>query len=307
MAYKTLRRALGGAGVARVVVEATGGYERDVVKHLRAEGFEVILLQPLQVKAFARLHLRRAKSDAIDAALIAACAALMDRVGAGHDPRLEPLADALTFAEQIKENTARARTGQEKIGDPRLRRNAELRRIALVLRRDADLARRLDLILSIPDIGERTALAIVLRMPEISREQAAALAGPAPFDDDSGKRKGECHIAGGRDRLRRSLYAAALPAAFNRNQAPVALYHRLTGRGTRWTLHEACAASRPAKPVPLIDQTNLFLRPDLRSRRPSRAASLTDGQRPPPAAARGVPRVFPRGQALERCEHDSLI
>ena len=57
------------------------------------------------------------------------------------------------------------------------------------------------------------------------------MAGLAPFDDDSGKHKGERHIAGGRDRLRRSLYAAALPASFRWNAALIALYRRLIARG----------------------------------------------------------------------------
>jgi transposase len=73
-----------------------------------------------------------------------------------------------------------------------------------------------------------------LRLPELgqlSREQVAALAGLAPFDDDSGMRRGQRHIAGGRSRLRRSLYAAALPAAFRWNPALKALYARLTARG----------------------------------------------------------------------------
>ena len=68
-------------------------------------------------------------------------------------------------------------------------------------------------------------------MPElgqVSREQAASLAGLAPFVHQSGKRQGETHIGGGRSRLRRSLYAAALPAAFRWNPALVALYRRLT-------------------------------------------------------------------------------
>ena len=92
------------------------------------------------------------------------------------------------------------------------RRAAELLRIVSALRAHDDLARRLDLVLSVPGLGERTALALIVRMPElgrVSREQAAALAGLAPFDDDSGKHKGERHIAGGRRRLRRSLFAAA--------------------------------------------------------------------------------------------------
>ena len=107
-------------------------------------------------------------------------------------------------------------------------------RIVRQLRAHDDLARRLDLVLSVPGIGERTALALVIRMPElgrVSREEAAALAGLAPFDDDSGTHKGQRHIAGGRGRLRRSLFAAALPAAFRWNKALVDLYARLTARG----------------------------------------------------------------------------
>lgn len=245
--HKRLAAELRRHGVTRVGIEATGGYERAVVDRLRADGFEVVLLQPLQVKAFARLHLRRAKNDALDAALIAACTALVDPPQAPHDPRIQPLADALTFVEQVEEDLARAKTRLEKTRTPRLsriiqadikrlaaRRQAELRRTAKTLRRQADLARRLELVESIPGIGLRTALAIVLRMPEIgtlSREQAAALAGLAPFDDDSGKHKGERHIAGGRERLRHSLYAAALAASFRWNTALITLYRRLTARG----------------------------------------------------------------------------
>ena len=114
------------------------------------------------------------------------------------------------------------------------RRRAELKRIATTLRSHDDLAKRFELVLSIPGIGERTALALIIRLPElgqISREQAAALAGLAPFDDDSGKRKGQRHIAGGRTRLRRSLYAAALPACHFWNEPLKALYKRLTAAG----------------------------------------------------------------------------
>ena len=114
------------------------------------------------------------------------------------------------------------------------RRTAQIRTIAKHLRGHADLAGRLELVLSIPGIGERTALALIIRMPElgqISREEAAALAGLAPFDDDSGKYKGQRHIAGGRGRLRRSMFAAALPAAFRWNKALIALYARLRASG----------------------------------------------------------------------------
>ncbi len=235
------------AGVERAGIEASGGYERGVVAHLRQNGFAVILLQPIQVRAFARARLQRAKNDKIDAVFIAACAASIGDVRQPPDPRLDELAQYLTSIDQIDEDMARIATRLEHIRDPRLvrlakadikrlrtRRSAELARIVKQIRAHDDLARRLDLIASVPGIGEPTAVAILVRMPElgrISREEAASLAGLAPFDDDSGKHKGQRHIAGGRGRLRRMLFCAALPAAFRWNTALIALYKRLTAAG----------------------------------------------------------------------------
>jgi len=247
--WRRLAAELAGAGVHRVGIEATGGYERGVVAHLRSAGFTVLVLQPIQVRAYARLHLRRAKNDALDAGLIAACASVMEPPAIAPDERLAKLASHLTFVEQTEEDIARLKVRLEHVEDPRLRRiviadikrlkvrrAAEMARIAKALRDHEDLARRLELVLSIPGIGERTALAIVVRMPElgrISREEAAALAGLAPFDDDSGTRNGQRHIAGGRGRgrLRRSLFAAALPAAFRWNRQVAAFYQRLIANG----------------------------------------------------------------------------
>ena len=245
--WRKLAQLLSKAGVKRVGIEATGGYERGVVEHLRAAGFVVLVLQPIQVKAFGRSRLRRAKNDTLDAALIAACAASLEEVRSAPDPRLVELAEQLTFLEQIEEDIKRFKTRLEHIAEPKLRRIvlddiarlkarrlAQIRHIAKQLRAHHDLAVRLDLVMSIPGIGERTALALLVRMPElgrISREEAAALAGLAPFDNDSGQHKGQRHIAGGRARLRRSLFAAALPAAFRWNKAVMALYARLTAAG----------------------------------------------------------------------------
>jgi transposase len=245
--WRVLAANLAKAEVTRVGIEATGGYERGVVGHLRTAGFIVLMLQPMQVKAFGRVHLRRAKNDALDAALIAACAATLEQPRIAPDPRLSELAGYLTFLEQTEEDIVRFKTRLEHIDEPRLRRlvisdikrlkarkAAHTRLIAKLLRAYDDLAKRLDLVLSIPGIGERTALAIIIRMPElgqISREEAAALAGLAPFDDDSGKHKGQRHIAGGRGRLRKSMVAASLPAAFRWNKALIDLYGRLIAKG----------------------------------------------------------------------------
>jgi transposase len=86
--WRRLAAELAKVGVARVGIEATGGYERGVVGYLRAAGFTVLVLQPIQVRAFARVHLRRAKNDALDAMLIAACAVTIDPPSIEPDDRL---------------------------------------------------------------------------------------------------------------------------------------------------------------------------------------------------------------------------
>jgi transposase len=233
--------------VCRIGIEASGGYERGVVAHLRQEDFMVVVLQPLQVRAFAELTLCRAKNDRIDAALIAACTARHGGRSEPPDPRLAPLADLLTFVEQTEEDIARLKVRLEHVLETDLRqlvrndiarlqqrRTAMLAKLKVALRCHEDLARRLDLLTSIDGIGLRTALALLIRMPElgrVSREQIASLAGLAPFVHQSGQRKGQSHIGGGRQRPRKSLYAAALPAAFHWNKALVDLYRRLIAAG----------------------------------------------------------------------------
>ena len=164
------------------------------------------------------------------------------------DPRFDVLTEHLTCIEQTEEDIVLHKTRLEHITIARLRRQCvadikrlqrrrayELKRLAAALRQYDDLARRLDLVQSVPGIGERTAIALVVRMPElgqVSREEAASLVGLAPFVHQTGKRQGETHIGGGRSRLRRSLYAAALPAAFHWNPALKAFHQRLIGRKT---------------------------------------------------------------------------
>jgi transposase len=233
--------------VTRVGLEASGGYEKLAARRLRQAGFDVRVFQPAQVKALARFKLRHAKTDQLDAVLIAECTAFDEEVRAGAEPAMEALAERLTLLEQIEEDLVRAKTRREgfRLADLQARQDQEIARIKAL--RDAQLkallaevkalpeqAQRLDLLLSIPGVGSRTALAMLLRMPELgdlSREHAASLAGLAPFDDRSGKRIGQQHICGGRGRLRSSLYAAALPAAFRWNPALGRLYQRIRASG----------------------------------------------------------------------------
>ena len=233
--------------VKRVGIEASGGYERAIVLRLRHDGFVVVVFQPAQVRAYAKFQRQRAKNDRIDAALIAACTAAVKTIHAPPDARLSPLADRLTMVEQVTEDIVRHKTRRESCREERLRehwsgeiarlktvRRQALRQLIEAVREHPDLARRLDLIASIGGLGVPTALAIVLRMPEIGRldrEQVAALAGLAPYDDDSGEQSNARHIAGGRERLRNSLYCAALAAAFRWNPQIKAIYQRLTAAG----------------------------------------------------------------------------
>ena len=233
--------------VNRVGIEASGGYEQEIVAQLRRDGFEVIVFQPGQVRAYALFILQRAKNDKIDSVLIAACTTAAKKIHAPPDPRLAPLAERFTLIEQLTDQIACFKTYRESYRAPGLRQfwneeiarlnkllRAKLKQLVADIRQHADLGERLDLIESVDGVGLKTAVAILVRMPEIgrvTREQAAALVGLAPYDNDSGVYAGVRHIAGGRKRLRGSLYNAALPAAFHWNPLLRALYWRLIAKG----------------------------------------------------------------------------
>jgi transposase len=233
--------------VKRVGIEASGGYEQPVVAELRRKRFVVVVFQPAQVRAYAKFHLQRAKNDKIDAALIAACTAAVRKIHAAPDPRVQPFAEQLTMIDQIGEDIARLKNRIESCRNPQFkklwqediarleqRQKAELKSLVASIRKHPDLAKRLDLINSVDGIGLPTAVAILVRMPEIgqiTREQAVALAGLAPYDDDSGNQVGVRHIDGGRKRLRRALYTASLAASFRWNRQLIQLYQRLTAAG----------------------------------------------------------------------------
>ena len=251
--YKVLLDWLRRRRVKRIGIEASGGYEQAVVAELRRRQFVVVVFQPAQVRAYAKFHLQRAKNDKIDAALIAACTAAVKKIHPAPDPRLQPFAEHLTLIEQIGEDIKLYKNRLETCRDPRIqkiwkeeiarlakRERSELKALVAAIREHRDLAQRLDLIYSVGGAGMPTAVAILVRMPEIgqlSREQAAALAGLAPYDDDSGEQVGARHIDGGRKRLRRALYTAALPASFRWNPQLIALYQRLKAAGKE---HKRC-------------------------------------------------------------------
>lgn len=233
--------------VRRVGMEATAGYERAVYDALLAAGFTTVLLQPIEVRAYAVATRRRAKTDALDARLIADCVRHIGRAGTRYSAVHLRLAEQMLLVEQIEEDLACAKTRLEHYSQPETRRKAaaiverltrqrdrERLHLAKSLRAEPQMARRFDLLVSVPGIGERTALTLVIRLPELgslSREEIAALVGVAPFDVQSGHHKGLARIKGGRARVRKALFAAALPAAYKWNPALVDLYRRLIDKG----------------------------------------------------------------------------
>jgi len=213
--------------VGRVGLEASGGYERKARAALEKAGFEVVLHQPLEVRLFARLKRRRAKNDELDAQLIAAATAQVDVVRAAPDPELTELADHLTAYELVTDKAAELKTSLERAPKDvaatvrtalRALERAKAKLLEQVIARikaRPDLLARFRLLLSLPGIGPVVAATLVVRMPELgsmSRGQAAALIGVAPFDRDSGQWRGQRFIQGGRARPRRMLYLAALAA-----------------------------------------------------------------------------------------------
>jgi transposase len=199
------------AGVKRIGIEATGGYERGVTRHLQGAGFTVVTLQPLQVKAFAMLASQAGENRP-------------DRRRAHrrlHPPagrrQQDPARSALRRAGRPSDLHRADRGGyrphQNAPGAHPRRTHAAPGR-----RRHQAAGEAARWRTQAPDwcsARARQPVAVV-RMPEqgqVSREEAAAIAGLAPFVRKSGKREGEVHIGGGPSRRWRALYMAALPPA----------------------------------------------------------------------------------------------
>lgn len=245
-----LARHLGEQGVSHVAMEATGGLERGAKSVLRAHGVRVSVVDPKRVRGYAAAIGQRAKTDEIDARLIAAFAA---QIAAGEpekqaDPRLDALAELVALYQQHKDDVAcwknrAARVSRERKTDyaqtiafHEAEAKRVLRALIAAIKAEEDLARRFELVLSVPGVGKPTAAVLVATMPElgrVSRGEIAALAGLAPYDCASGDGESERHIAGGRARPRKALFAAAMVASLKWNPALVAMRKRLEAKEKR--------------------------------------------------------------------------
>jgi transposase len=237
----------GGPG-ALVVVEATGGYERGVVGALDAAGVAVAVVNPRRVRAFAAAIGRLAKTDRIDAQVLAKYGEAV-----GPEPRPRPDA-ALQEAQglvarrrQVVEllATEKARLHQAPdLARPSVRRHIELfegeladieRELGDAIRAVPALAATHRRLLTVKGIGRVTATLLALELPELGtldRKQIAALVGVAPFNRDSGTLRGTRSCWGGRAHVRAGLYFPTL-AAIRSNPPIRALYARLIAAGKR--------------------------------------------------------------------------
>lgn len=233
-------------GVEAVAMEASGGYERALAQAAAAQGMPVIVFQPLEVRSFAALTRQRAKTDGIDAALIAACAARFGQARPVRTAQDDALAETLTCLQQISADIAQERTRLEAFAAPAAiacvkrkiafllaEKRALLKALRLAVRESDALRARVRLLESMPGIGFLNAVSLAVRLPELgtaSNKAIAKLVGVAPFADDSGQRAGNRHAHGGRVRIRTLLYMAAM-AAIRCNPIVKALYQRMIAAG----------------------------------------------------------------------------
>jgi transposase len=217
------------AGVSRVVLESIGSYGQRLVRALADAGFEVGIVDPKRIRALRLAEGKRAKTDRLDARLIARFALLMSDAA-----RRIPDAEALklralsTRRRQLVEMAAMEKTRLKQALDPEIADSIKATLAALEAERarvehqleacarlQPDAERRRALLLTAPGVGPAVAITLLADLPElgrINRKAVASLAGLAPQVDESGTRKGHAHIAGGRPCVRTALYMAALSA-----------------------------------------------------------------------------------------------
>lgn len=230
---------------AGIVLEATGGYEQAIVTQLWAAGLPVSVINPEQARSFARALGARAKTDALDARMLAQFGARLqpeprppadEPSGALGDlvTRRRQLQEMLTAEQNRRERApAQIRPGIEAHLDWLRQQLAEVeQQIAQTIAADRVLAAKARALRSIPGIGPVVAATLLGGVPELgtlSRQEVAALVGVAPINRDSGGRTGVRSIAGGRMAVRGPLSMAALTASRRGAFKPV--YDRLIGAG----------------------------------------------------------------------------
>jgi len=238
---------IAGRPVARLVFEATGPYHRAFERAMGEAGLPLCKVNPRQARRFGEAIGQLAKTDRMDAAMLARFGALVEPgIRAAPSKIISDLKDLhVARTALIKDRTA-AKNREKTLTSPLLKRHVRQRlssieshlkeideAIRILIDSDDHLRRRFEILVSIPGIADRSAFALLIDMPELGTleaQEAAALSGTAPMTRQSGKRTGKAFVSGGRVNVRQALYMPALVAArFNPDLKDK--YQTLTARG----------------------------------------------------------------------------
>lgn len=235
--------------LSRIVVEATGGYERHLVEACAERALPIIIVQPMQVRQFARAQRQQAKTDKLDARFIAQFAALMKpEPRALASKKVRYIKDLLARKRQLNETRTQELNRYHKA--PTTLSASHTRLLKLVDKEiawlDDKLAKEVaevaevtewrrtyEILSSTPGIGDGVAFTLLGELPELgklSSRQVAALCGLAPYNRDSGSMKGKRRIKGGRVPIRTVLYMAML-SAIQHNKVMKRFYQKLVAQG----------------------------------------------------------------------------
>jgi transposase len=215
------------AGVGRVVLESIGGYGARLVRALAEAGFEVGVIDPKRIRALRIAEGRRAKTDRLDAKLIARFALMMqDATRPVPSPKVFEIRALSTRRRQLVEMAAMEKVRLKQTLDQAVadscrqmiaRLSEERTKVEALLQAQllatADGAERSALLQTIPGVGPAVSMTLLADLPELGgldRKTVASLAGLAPHPDQSGTRTGKAHIGGGRPCVRAALYMAAI-------------------------------------------------------------------------------------------------
>ena len=233
--------------VSMIVLEATGGFETTVAAALASAGLPLSVVNPRQIRDFARALGRLAKTDAIDAKVIALFAERMKPEARPiSSPQAQKLGELVARRRQVVEMIGMEADRKRRVADKRLIKKIE-RHIGFLEKELADIDADIDaavratpawretedLLTSVPGVGPVTARTIIADLPELGsldRRKLAALVGVAPFNRDSGAWRGKHMISGGRTGVRNVMYMAAL-VAIRWNPTIKATYERLLKNG----------------------------------------------------------------------------
>jgi transposase len=233
--------------VALIVLEATGGYERELVAQLMQAGFKVVVANPRQVRDFARGIGELAKTDRIDAGILARFAQVVrPQPRPQSSGQAEVLAELVTRRRQLSDLLTQEYNRLPKARHATVRKSLQKSIRALEqqiidldklmrqnIESDDGLKRKDQIVQSVKGVGPGTSAMLLSHLPELgilNRQEIAALVGVAPWDVQSGKWTGKSRIWGGRKEVRSMLYMAAL-AAMRCNPAIRAFYQRLRSQG----------------------------------------------------------------------------